>query len=128
MITDHEQKNREIISARKSVNAGELRRFRVPTINFEAQTCWDMISWETRPAGDEDQRIITSFSEPPVLSDLSEETLRLIANSSRVPDQIYRLPSHNQNVERAIQLVSSVSQRASRKQDKPVMCPHCLDF
>ena len=94
---------------------------------FEAQTCWEMISWETRPAGDEDQRIITSFSEPPVLSDLPEETLRQIAKDSRVPDKIYRLPSHNQNVERAIQLVSSVSQRASQKQDRRNYS-HCLGF
>ena len=56
------------------------------------------ISWETRSAGDEEHEFVTSFSEPPVLSDVSEETLLLIAKGSKVPEQKYRLPSHNQDV------------------------------
>ena len=56
------------------------------------------ISWETRSEGDEEHEFFTSFSEPPVLSDVSEETLLLIAKGSKVPEQKYRLPSHSQDV------------------------------
>ena len=114
----------KLTEARKSESAGRLRQFRVPDINYETQSYGHMIPWETRYINDDEDTqagFITSYSEPPVISDISEDGLRQKANEGKVPEAIYGLPNHNQDVERAIKLVSHVSHKASRKEDREVI-------
>ena len=63
-------------------------------------------------------KFITSYSEPPLISDFHEETLKLIAETGKVPHEIYELPCHNQRVERAIKLVTETSQKCARKDER----------
>ena len=55
--------------------------------------------------------------EPPVLSNLSEEDLRQVVAEGRVRDAIYGLPSKNQSMERAINLVSQTSEKVRKEED-----------
>ena len=128
MIVDPDKNLRKlalsrILKARNSENRVDKRTFRVPEINFEAGHYGDLISWESENIGDGDEDFekwiwITSYTEPPVLSKLSEEDLRQIVSDGRVPDDIHALPCHNQRVERAIKLVSETSQKAAKKEDR----------
>ena len=101
-----------ILKARKSVDAKVKSAFKVPEINFEAQSFCDMISWNTRYInGDitDDSVCCTSYIEPPVLFDLSEDDLLCIAEDGNIKDIIRGLPFLNQRIERTIRLVSQTS-------------------
>ena len=115
-----------ILKARRSVNQGTKRVFKVPKINFDAQNYGDMISWDTEyltTAGSSasDLEYIVSYTEPPVLSDLSEADLLRVVEEGKVPRVIYDLPCHNQRVERAIKLVSQMATKVARKEDRDGM-------
>ena len=127
MLVDHSKSLRmlafrRIMKARKSENSCAKRRYSVPEINFDAHSYADMISWDTENINDddsdEDPKFVTSYTEPPVLSDLSEENLKEIAEKGEISDNLYYLPCHNQKVERAIKLVSQSSQKAREKIDR----------
>ena len=60
---------------------------------------------------------ISYYTEPPFLSDISENNLHHVVTDGKVPDKVYGLPCHNQNVERAIKLVSEYSKKACKKAD-----------
>ena len=61
---------------------------------------------------------VTSYTEHPVLAKYSEENLQKIVEDSKIPEDIYGLPCHNQRVERAIKLVSEISTKAAKKEDR----------
>ena len=65
-----------------------------------------------------DLKYLVSYTEPPVLSDLSEEALLRVVEEGKVPGQIHDLPCHNQRVEWAIKLVSRTSMKAAKKEDR----------
>ena len=82
-----------------------------------------MISWNTKYInGDEDIKddsvYCTSYTELPVLSDLSEDELLCIAEDGKIKDIIRGLPCPNQRVERTIRLVSQTSQKSAKKVDR----------
>ena len=66
----------------------------------------------------ENTKWVTSYTEPPVLAKYSEENLRKIVEDGKIPEDIYGLPCHNQRVERAIKLVSEISTKAAKKEDR----------
>ena len=102
-----------IIKARKCDKTCR-RQYSLPKVNFEARHYCDLISWESHEVRDYDSensgvKFFTSYSKPPLPSDFQEEILKRIAETSKVPDEIYELPCHNQRVERAIKLVTEIS-------------------
>ena len=118
MIADHDINLRKlalirVLKARNSENASVRRVYRIPTMNFEASIYGDMITWTSDQTGDMDSP--PAYTEPPVLSGYSEEDLKWIVTEGKIPGEIYRLPSHNQRVERAIKLVSEASNKAANK-------------
>ena len=121
MIADHDVNLRKlalirILKARSSKNASARRVYRVPKINFEASTYGDMITWTSDHMGEADSPL--AYTEPPVLAGFSEDNLKWIVTEGKVPGEIYRLPSHNQRVERAIKLVSETSNKAASKEQR----------
>ena len=101
---------KRIEKARDSENP-KLRTFIVPDLNFDAESYGDLIDWKEEYI--DETGYFTSYTDPPVLSDLTEEQLLHVVESGKLPDIIYDLPSHNQRVERMIKLVSETSLRAA---------------
>ena len=82
---------------KSSVNR-EVREFRPPVVNFNAQDYVDITDWAS-----------TSITPPPVLSDFFDEQIeRAIQNLGFVYD-LPEYPCHTQSVERTVQLVSKAS-------------------
>ena len=74
----------------------EVRKFRVPKLNFEAATFIDMIDFEKE------------LYEPPLTMHLSDEQIRDIAIT---PLSIPDYPSHTQAVERAVKLTTEAASK-----------------
>lgn len=85
-----------IFECRKS-QTNEIRVFKVPKINFEAEDYVDLISWD-------------QATEPPLIKHLSDDELKeLIMSKTSELKQILHLPCHTQAVERHVKLVTEVS-------------------
>lgn len=88
---------RRILKSRDRVEA-EIRKFKIPKINFEANEYLELINWQS-----------TAITEPPITKKYSVHELReMIAN---VPDQmsLLKVPCHSQAVERCVKLVTEAS-------------------
>lgn len=90
---------RRILKARKSKNQGEVRRFKVPPIKFNAQNYFDMIEWQD------------DITEPPLTKDISETQLEELIKSQEAYQGLTDLPCHTQAVERLIKLVTEASEK-----------------
>ena len=78
-----------------AIENAKVRKFKVPKINFLAQSYTELIDWEN-----------TALSEPPLtLSKTNEELLAYKESPMVVP----KYPCHTQAVERAVRLVSEAS-------------------
>jgi len=83
---------------KKSSASREVREFRPPVVNFNAQDYVDITVWAS-----------TSITPPPVLSDFFDEQIeRAIQNLGLVYD-LPEYPCHTQSVKRTVQLVSKAS-------------------
>ena len=92
---------RRIIYARESSNTHDgLRKFRVPSLFFNAEHYTEMIDWSK-----EDR------TEPPLTKVISTEDLKLCIKDRNIPrlDYLLKFPCHIQSVERYICLVTSAS-------------------
>ncbi|KAE8741687.1 hypothetical protein FOCC_FOCC012785 [Frankliniella occidentalis] len=87
-----------IIGARNHQQSasGKLRRFRVPTINFNATSYRSMITWPK------------TCSEPPVLRHFSNDEINEIALTNS-KTSVHKLPCHTQAVERGVKIVTEAS-------------------
>ena len=82
-------------SEKFAIENAKVRKFKVPKINFLAQSYIELIDWED-----------TALSEPPLtLSKTNEELLAYKESPLVVP----KYPCHTQAVERAVRLVSEAS-------------------
>ena len=84
---------------------------------------YDLIQWKMQHLDADpgmNSNFITCYTEPPLLSDFSENNLHHLVMEGKVPDEVYGLPCHNQNVERAIKLASEYSKKAFQEDDKGV--------
>lgn len=83
-----------------SSNTVDIRKFTIPTFNFDATAYYDLIDWQN-----------VSYSEPPITKRLSEEQLWQIVEEpqSSAILHIKDYPCHTQAVERAIKLVTQAS-------------------
>lgn len=83
----------------RAENTQELRTFKVPALNFDAKDYTDLITWQD-----------CKITEPPLTSNLSDETLKEIVKSGLTTCQnIKDFPCHTQAVERVIKLVTEAS-------------------
>ena len=103
MISDEDQDIRQlglqkILLARTNVMSEDVRRFQVPIINFSAQNYTELISWES-----------SQLTEPPILKDVSQETLSEFVATHDATLLEWNYPCHTQAVERAIKLVTEAS-------------------
>lgn len=102
MITDKRRNIREdainkILKARSECNnQGIVRRFQVPTLNFQASDYTDMVD-------------LGSVTSPPALSHISSEELLLSVDN--IHWDFNNFPNHTQAVERIIKLVTDVSSK-----------------
>lgn len=91
---------RRILKAR-SERVTRIRKFKIPSFNFNALHYTDIIAWH-------DKQI--SVTEPPLTKSLSAETLNeIVENGLGIKDNIALFPCHTQTVERCIKLVTEAS-------------------
>ena len=98
MLADHDEKFRKlalfrIAKARQSQEIASKRQYCLPKMNFGAKNYADLIEWKCENIEDdnsdsEESKCITSYSEPPVLSNLTFEEITKIADSGDIPRQI----------------------------------------
>lgn len=90
---------RRILKARKSKNLGEVRRFKVPPIKFDAENYFEMIEWQD------------DITEPPLTKDLSEREIEELIKLQKAYQGLSDIPCHTQAVERLIKLVTEASEK-----------------
>ena len=94
----------KIIQARINYsNNNNIRQFRVPTLNFQAEDYKDMVD-------------MSSVTPPPVLSHISSEELILMINNEEW--EFFKYLNHTQAVERTVKLVTEVSSRVCGQQSR----------
>ena len=75
-----------------------LRKFSIPTLNFNAQNYTDLIDWQ-----------LTDVTEPLLLADVPVEEIEMLVGSGETPVMDFpRYPCHTQ-VERCVKLVTEAS-------------------
>jgi hypothetical protein len=74
-----------------------LRRFVVPTVNFDAKEYISLISWENIQ------------STPPLLQNMSTDELRILVKEKQFKRMNFEFPCHTQAVERGIKMVTEAS-------------------
>lgn len=93
----------KILEIRETTPSNGIRRFKVPTINFNAKNWTNMIEWDER------------ITEPPFTVGMNEEELiDLIENPLVVPE----FKCHTQMVERAVKEVTRVSSKFKHQEDR----------
>lgn len=102
MITDERKTIRELgmrrILRARSESSG-LRKFSIPTLNFNAQNYIDLIDWQ-----------MTDVTEPPLLADLPVDSIEMLVASGEAPVIDFpKYPCHTQAVERCVKLVTEAS-------------------
>lgn len=93
----------KIMSVRKKqATPVEVRRFKIPEVNFSADDYTKIIDWES-----------TEIFEPPVTKHLSDEHLSEIVEGKPPQSlEVYlNMPCHNQAVERCVKEVTEASRR-----------------
>lgn len=90
---------RRILKARSQQKTGRVRKFVLPSFNFNAADYTDLIHWQS-----------LDVTEPPLTANLSPEMLKEIVENGFDPeDNILLFPCHTQAVERCIKLVTEAS-------------------
>jgi hypothetical protein len=112
MLSDDQKHVRElagrrILKARAVPYSGQLRLFEVPEINMNATSYIELIDWQQR------------YSPPPILSNVSSETILSLVESGGDDDVLFlRLPCHTQAVERAVKTVTEASLQLCNKNSR----------
>ncbi|KAK4887848.1 hypothetical protein RN001_004119 [Aquatica leii] len=89
---------RRILRCRQMKAKENIREFKIPTLNFEADDYIDLIDWQS-----------ISLTEPPLTVSISDNDLNAMILD--VPDEIriLKYPCHSQAVERNVKLVTKAS-------------------
>lgn len=89
---------RRILKCRTNHPQANVRKFKVPKINFEATDYIDLIVWQA-----------VAVTEPQITRKFSTEDLRKMI--AEIPEEIniFKLPCHIQAVERCVKLVTEAS-------------------
>ena len=105
MIHDHEDCVRElgwrrILKARSSTQ-DTVRAFKPPTLNFNAETYYEMIDWNS-----------LELTEPPLTKSVkTKDIIELIETGDMPIFKSQDIPCHTQSVERHIKLVTEASEK-----------------
>ena len=93
---------RRILKARSTEKSGEhVRKFCIPTLNFDAVNYEDMIDWSGAD---------TPVTEPPVMMRMTDTELKDLIKADVTPTVLFpRFPCHTQAVERCVKLVTEAS-------------------
>lgn len=76
-----------------------LRRFVIPTLNFNARDYIDLINWQQ-----------TDVSDPPILAHITDEEIEMFVAGGSVPAIDFpKYPCHTQAVERCVKLVTEAA-------------------
>lgn len=91
---------KQIKEARSSNSSSSknVRKFKVPVINFDAEDYVKMIEWK-----------VNTFTEPPLTKSLTENQLKTIIEDAPEKNTIFAFPCHSQAVERCVKLVTQAS-------------------
>lgn len=89
---------RRILKSRTTNATRDIRKFKIPPINFEADNYINLINWQD-----------ITVTEPPMTEQFSSEELKQMIK--KVPDEIhiFKFPCHSQSVERCVKLVTEAS-------------------
>lgn len=104
MMTDSRKSIRElalrrVMKVRSGGTQEAIRKFVVPTLNFEAKDYIDLIDWQG-----------INVTEPPVIKFLSDEVISEVITSGDCSNINFpRFPCHTQSVERCVKLVTEAS-------------------
>lgn len=94
----------QIVSLRDLPSTTQIRKFRVPTLNFNARDYTELINWNE-----------CQITEPPLLkSFITEKLLEFKEDdvANLISNEIFHLPCHTQAVERCVKEVTAVSKLA----------------
>src|ERR1043165_6172966 len=76
-----------------------LRKFSIPTLNFNAQSYIDLIDWQ-----------LIDVTEPPLFADVPVDEIEMLVASGETPVMDFpRYPCHTLAVERCVMLVTEAS-------------------
>ncbi|CAH0383699.1 unnamed protein product [Bemisia tabaci] len=88
----------KIMNARRT-KSSTVRKFKVPLLNFNAETYSEMIFWNE-----------VTVTQPPILQYFSEEDLENLAREKDLQNySFYKYPCHTQSVERCVKIVTEAS-------------------
>lgn len=104
MITDNRRHIRElglrrVLKSRQHAIGG-VREFVIPRLNFEANEYIDMIDWKKN-----------KITDPPVLSQYTDEEISTFIQSDSSHVDIRKFPCHSQAVERCVKIVTEASEK-----------------
>jgi len=102
MISDEQKHIRELAMRRilraRSESYG-IRHFKIPPLRFDATEYFDLIDWQS-----------CDVTEPPLLSEISENDMAMYIGSGYVPKIDFpKYPCHTQAVERCVKLVTEAA-------------------
>lgn len=113
MLTD-DNKDTRLLALRKIINAKKqdlpiIREFKVPAINFSADSYVNLIDWEE-----------SVIHPPPVLKHFEENELQLMIDTDEVPTEweFSKFPCHTQSVERTVKLVTEASAKVYGEENR----------
>ena len=97
MIEDEDPRLRKldycrITKARNCENSDFRMIFKVAEIKWDADMYYDLIKWKTQHFDAEpgmNSNLITYYTEPPLLSDFSENNLHHVITKKKVPDEVF---------------------------------------
>ena len=91
---------RRVLKARSS-NQKQIRTFKVPPIKYSSEDYIDLIDWDA----------LKTLTEAPLTKRLSESQIKSFMESKALWDDIPKIPSHTQSVERHIKLVTQATEK-----------------
>ncbi len=87
---------RRILKAKKQEVKSSIRRFKIPSLNFNSTDYFDLVHWQN-----------CEVTVPPILTSMSEEQIMsLIAGHAPPLMEFESFPCHTQSVERCVKLVT----------------------
>ena len=99
---------RRMLKARDCANKEQLRQFKMPEINFEANEYYNLINWQNE-----------QVLEPPLLKNIPTEDIQKKIRDKTMPGLTNSsIPCHSQAVERMIKLVTEASSKVCGKNER----------
>lgn len=95
---------RENSVSRSSSSSGDIRKFAIPKLNFEASDYYELVNWVDIPR-----------HEPPITCNLTDYDIEEAIKSGSMP-HLKKYPCHTQAVERHIKVVTDAAKSVCGKE------------